>query len=83
MTELVHEDVRRPRAVGRHGAVQAEDPAAAVRRAVHENLHRVVRRVRRDVAERAVLEGEDVALRIEGVVRRTNRRSAEDPLRRT
>src|SRR5438445_808826 len=60
MPELVDEDVRRPDAVGRDGAVQPEDAAAAVRRAVHEDLHGVVRRVGRDVAERLVVEREHV-----------------------
>src|SRR5262249_41018838 len=83
MTELVHEDVRRPYAVGRDRAVQAVDAAAAVGRAVDENLDDLVRRVGGEVAKRLVLEAEDVALRIERVVGRSDRRAPIDPLRWT
>ncbi len=48
MPELVHEDVRRPHAVGGHRAVQAVDAAAAVGRAVGQDLDDFVGRVRRD-----------------------------------
>src|SRR5262245_21301371 len=82
MTELVHEDVRRPHAVGRDGAVQTENAAAAVGSAVDENLDDVVRRVGGDVAERLVLEGEDVTLRVERVEHRADRRATIDALRR-
>ena len=82
MAELVDEDVRRPRAVGGDGAVQAEDAAAAVGRAVGQDLDDVVRRVRGDVAERPVLEREDVALGVERVVGRADRRPPVDALRR-
>ena len=82
MPELVHEDVRRPDAVGRDGAVEAVDAAAAVGRAVGQDLDDVVRRVRGDVAERLVLEREHVALGVERVVGRADRRPAVDVLRR-
>src|SRR6185295_8099970 len=82
MTELVHEHVGRPHAVGRDGAVETEDAAATVGRAVDEDLDHVVRRVGGDVAKRLVLEGEDVSLRIERVVGRADGRAAIDVLRR-
>ena len=47
-----------------------------------EDLDDVVRRVGRDVAERLVLEREDVALGVEGVIRGADRRSPVDVLRR-
>ncbi len=83
MTELVHEDVRRPDAVGRDGAVEAEDAAAAVGGAIRQNLDEFVRRVRRDVAEGLVLEGQHVALGIERVVGGADRRLPVDMLRRS
>ena len=82
MAELVHENVRRPHAVGGDRAVQAENAAAAVRRAVHQDFDDVVRRVGDEVAKRLVLEREHVAFRVERIVRRTGRRSPVDALRR-
>ena len=82
MAELVDEDVRRPHAVGGHGAVQAVDAAAAVGGAVGQDLDDVVRRVGGEVAEGAVVEGEDVALGVEGVVGRADRRAPMNALRR-
>ena len=83
MTELVHEDVRRPDAVGRNRAVETEDASATVGGAVRQNLDEFVRRVRGDVAERLVLEGQHVALGIERVVGGADRRLPVDVLRRS
>src|SRR5258706_15446752 len=81
MTEFVHEDVRGPRAIGRDGAVQAEDPATTVRRAVGENLDDIVGGVTRNVAKRFVLVRQHVALRVERVVARPEGGAAIDSLR--
>src|SRR5262249_1676415 len=83
MAELVHENVRRPHAVGGDGAVEAVDAPAAVRGAVHQNLDDVVRRVRGDVAKRLVVEREDVALRVERAVCGAQGRWTINVLRRT
>ena len=61
MPELVDEHIGRPGAVGGDGAVQPENPAAAVGRGIGQDLHDVVRRVRGDIAKRAILERQDVA----------------------
>ena len=82
MAELVDEDVRRPDAVGGDGAVEPEDAATAVGRGVGQDLDDVVRRVGGDVAERPVVEREDVALGAEGVVGRADRRAPVDAVRR-
>ena len=78
VAELVHEDVGRPEAVGRDGAVEAEDPAAAVGARVRQDLDELVRREGRHVAERPVVESQDVALRAEGVVGRADAGAAVD-----
>ncbi len=82
VTELVHEDVRGKGVVGGHRAVEVVDTAAAVGAAVDHDLDHVVRRKRRQAPERAVVEGEHVAFRAEGVVGRADRVAAVHAQRR-
>ncbi len=74
VAELVHEDIRRPRAVGGHRRIQVEDTAASISLPVRQDLDDVVRRLARQIAKRAVVERQDVALGPERVVGRANRR---------
>ena len=77
MAELVDEHVRRERAVDRRGRLIVEDAAAAVGPFVDQDLDELVGRGRRGVAQRPVVEREHVALGIEDVVFRRQRRAAE------
>ncbi len=76
--ELVDEDVFRERAVHRRGRHVVEDPAAAVRALVHQDLDELVRGRRGGVAQRAVVERQHVALRVEDVVLGRQRRATKD-----
>src|SRR6185436_19172921 len=78
MSELVDEDVRRPEAVRRHGAVLAENSAASIGSGVRQDLDELVGSEGGHVAERPVVEGQDVALAAERVVRGADPRAAMD-----
>ena len=78
VAELVDEDVLREAAVHRRGRLIVEDAAAAVGPLVDEDLDELVGRRCGRIAQRAVVEREDVTLRIEDVVLGRERRAAED-----
>ena len=82
MPELVDEDVVGKLMIGRDGAVEVEDAAAAVGLAVDHDLDDVVGSPRCQVAERPILEGQHVALRAEGVVGGADRRAPVNAVRR-
>ena len=62
------EDIGGPEAVRGDGRVKVEDPASPVGAGVRQDLDELVRGKGGHVAQRAVLEGQDVALGPEGVV---------------
>ena len=68
VAELVDEDVLRKAAVHRRGCLIVEDAAASVGPLVDENLDELVGRRCGRVAQGAIVEGQDVPLRIEDVV---------------
>src|SRR5882724_5359549 len=74
MPELVNEDIRRLLAVGRHRAIQTEDPPAAVCARVGDDLDELVGRKLRNVAKRAILKRQNVSLGAECVVACAQRR---------
>src|SRR6516164_5851303 len=78
MPQLVHEDVRGPERVGSDGAVEVENAAPAVGMAVGENLHRIVRSERGDIAKGAIVESQYIPLGSKGVVGRADRRAVMD-----
>ena len=82
VAELVHENVGRERIVGGDGGEEIEDAAAPVLAVVDHDFYELVRRGRRRLAKSLVVEGEDVALRPEGVIRGAQGRAAEDAVRR-
>src|SRR5688572_1426514 len=83
VSKLVHEHVVGESIVGSHGAVKIEDAAAAISAIVCEYLDELIRRKLRDAAELMVVERQNISLRTECIVSRTNRRVTIDPRRRT
>src|SRR5580704_6890305 len=83
MPELMNENIRRPFAIGCHGRVQIEDSAATIGLAIHQNFNELVRRVRSEIAQGAVLGSKNVALGIEGVVGGAERGAVMNAARRT
>src|SRR3954467_5366384 len=76
MSELVHEYVFGEAGVDRGRGLIAKDSAAAVLLLVDEDLEVIVRRRRRDLAQRMVVERQHVTLRIEDVVFDAGQRAA-------
>ena len=80
VAEFVDENVGSERVVGGDGGEEVEDAAAPVLAIVDHDFDELVRRGRRRFAQPFVIEGQDVALRPEGVICRAQGRAAEDAI---
>src|ERR1700674_5453301 len=76
MPKLVNEDVIRETVIGRHGAVEVENSAAAISAIVGEDFDEFVWSKLRNLAQRAIIESEHITFGAEGVVSCTQRRVA-------
>src|SRR6185503_2532300 len=83
MTELVDEQILRKVVARRIGGKDVVEAAASVGDAIRQDDHVLVRRPRRDVAPRATLEREDVALARASIVGGAARRPSIEVARRT
>src|SRR5437899_5680350 len=82
MAELVDENVRRFVAICRYSAVEAKDPPSAIRARIRHDLDELIGRELRHLAQSAVVERQDVALRAERVIACSQGRSDVDSGRR-
>ena len=83
MPELVDPDVKRPDIIDRDYAVKIENPSAAIRVPIHQNLHELVGSVGSNISQSAIFEGQDIAFRVESVIRRAQGIAAMNPARGT